>query len=82
MLALSKLNALLTQMLSVPGVRAAILLTPSGQLVSVACEPYRPKDEIRIVVGQCGEVWQESKEQGFALADSEVRDTGSVPARR
>jgi hypothetical protein len=72
MLVLSKLHNLLSQILSLPHLHTAVLLTPEGQLVSVACDPYRPKDEIRVVVGLCGEVWQETRAQGFGMVDSEV----------
>ena len=55
-----------------PGLHTAVLMTTEGQLVSVACDSCRPKDEIRIVVGLSGEVWQETKEQGVGMVDSEV----------
>jgi len=55
-----------------PGLHTAVLMTTEGQLVSVACDSCRPKDEIRIVVGLSGEVWQETKEQGVGMVDSEL----------
>jgi hypothetical protein len=73
MLVLSTLYNLLSQVLSLPELHTAVLMTPEGQLISVACGSSRPKDEIRIVVGLSGEVWQETKEQGFGMVDSEVR---------
>lgn len=72
MLVLSALHNLLSQVLDLPHLHTAVLLTPSGQLVSAASDPQRPKDEIRIVVGLAGEVWQETKDQGFGMVDSEV----------
>lgn len=72
MLSLSALHDLLSQVLSLPDLHTAILITCSGQLVSVACDPLRPKDEIRVVVGLSGEVWQETREQGYGMVDSEV----------
>ena len=73
MLMLSILHSLLSQVLSPPHLHTAILFTTSGELVSATSEPLRPKDEIRIVVGLSGEVWQETKEQGYGMVDSEVR---------
>jgi hypothetical protein len=72
MLVLSTLHNLLAQVLDLPYLHTAVLLTPAGQLVSVASDPQRPKDEILIVVGLAGEVWQETKDQGFGMIDSEV----------
>jgi hypothetical protein len=72
MLVLSTLHNLLSQVLFLPHLHTAVLLTPAGQLVSVATDPARPKDEIRIIVGLAGEVWQETREQGFGMVDSEV----------
>ena len=73
MLMLSILHSLLSQVLAPPHLHTAILFTTSGELVSSTSEPLRPKDEIRIVVGLSGEVWQETKEQGYGMVDSEVR---------
>lgn len=78
MLVLSALHNLLSQVLSLPTLHTAILLTPAGQLVSVASDPSRPKDEIRVVVGLSGEVWQETKDQGVGMVDSEVNQTIQV----
>ena len=72
MLVLSTLHSLLSQVLSLPCLHTAVLLTPTGQLVSVASDPRRPKDDIRIVVGLAMEVWQETKEQDFGMIESEV----------
>ncbi|RDB29671.1 hypothetical protein Hypma_015967 [Hypsizygus marmoreus] len=72
MLVLSTLHNLLSQVLSLPNLHTAILLTPSGQLVSAASDPRCPKDEIRVIVGLAMEVWQETKEQGFGMVDSEL----------
>ncbi|KDR85618.1 hypothetical protein GALMADRAFT_234587 [Galerina marginata CBS 339.88] len=72
MLMLSTLHTLLSQVLSSPNLHTAVLLTPSGELVSSASEPARPKDEVRIIVGLCGEVWQETREQGCGMVDSEL----------
>lgn len=72
MLVLSTLHSLLAQILALPDLHTAVLLTPEGQLVCVACDPARPKDEVRVVVGLSGEVWQETRDQGFGMVDSEV----------
>ena len=71
MLNLSNLRNLLSQVLS-PTLHAAVLFTPEGQLVSYAAGPYISKDEIRVVVGLGGELWQESREEGMGQLDSEV----------
>jgi hypothetical protein len=78
MLVLSALHKLLSQILSLPELHTAVLLTPEGQLISAASDPSRPKDDIRVVVGLCGEVWQETQEQGHGMIDSEV----FTPSRR
>ena len=72
MLVLSTLHKLLSQVLVLPDLHTAVLLTPSGHLISVASDPYRPKDDLRVVVGLAGEVWQETKDQGLGMVDSEV----------
>ncbi|TFK41932.1 hypothetical protein BDQ12DRAFT_719955 [Crucibulum laeve] len=72
MLMLSNLNNRLSQVLSLPGLHTAVLLTPAGELVSAASEPARPKDEIRVIVGLSGEVWHETRDQGFGMVDSEL----------
>ncbi|KAF8167461.1 hypothetical protein B0H34DRAFT_792184 [Crassisporium funariophilum] len=72
MLMLSMLHSLLSQVLSPPHLHTAVLLTPSGELVSASSEPTRPKDEIRIIAGLSGEVWHETKEQGYGMVDSEL----------
>jgi hypothetical protein len=73
MLVLSTLHKLLSQILSLPDLHTAILLTTEGQLVSFATDPSRSKDEILVAVGLSGEVWQETREQGYGMVDSEVR---------
>ncbi|KAJ3509699.1 hypothetical protein NLJ89_g5082 [Agrocybe chaxingu] len=72
MLMLPTLHNLLSQVLAPPYLHTAVLLTPAGELVSAASEPSRPKDEIRIIVGLSGEVWQETREQGCGMVDSEL----------
>jgi len=73
------LHGLLSQVLSPPHLHTAVLLTTAGELVSFASNPVRPKDEIRIIVGFCGEVWQETQEEGYGLVDSEVSTPLSCP---
>ena len=72
MLVLSTLHKLLSQILSLPELHTAVLLTPEGQLVSHASDPARPKDEILVVVGLSGEVWRETQEHTLGMVDSEV----------
>ncbi|CAA7264766.1 unnamed protein product [Cyclocybe aegerita] len=72
MLMLPTLHNLLSQVLAPPFLHTAVLLTPAGELVSAASEPSRPKDDIRIIVGLSGEVWQETREQGYGMVDSEL----------
>lgn len=72
MLILSRLHNLLSQVLSPPHLHTAILFTPAGELVSVATEPTRSRDEIRILVAVAGEVWQETREQGYGMVESDV----------
>ncbi|PSS29705.1 hypothetical protein PHLCEN_2v2853 [Hermanssonia centrifuga] len=72
MLNLTNLRTLLLQVLSLPALHTAILFTPEGQLVSFASDSSRSKDEIRVVVGLSGEIWQETKEQGIGMVDSEL----------
>jgi hypothetical protein len=81
MLMLSILHNLLSQVLAPPHLHTAVLFTTSGELVSATSEPIRPKDEIRIIVGLSGEVWQETKEQGYGMVDSEVRSVLHLIAR-
>ena len=73
MLVLSTLHQLLSQILSSPHLHTAVLLTPSGELVSFASSFERPKDEIRVLVGLSGEIWRETKHHGFGMVDSEVQ---------
>ncbi|KAF9451361.1 hypothetical protein P691DRAFT_807915 [Macrolepiota fuliginosa MF-IS2] len=72
MLVLSTLHSLLAQILSPGKLHTAVLLTPAGELVSVASKPQRPKDEVRVIAGLGGEVWRETKEQGIGMVDSEL----------
>ncbi|KAF9486363.1 hypothetical protein BDN70DRAFT_869872 [Pholiota conissans] len=72
MLMLSMLHNLLSQVLSPPNLHTAVLLTTTGDLVSYASQPSRPKDQVRIIVGLCTEVWQETKEYGCGMVDSEL----------
>lgn len=71
-LVLSTLHQLLAQLLALPELHTAILLTPEGQLISVASDISRSKDQARIVAGVSGEVWQETREQGHGMVESEV----------
>jgi len=71
-LVLSTLHNLLFQLLALPELHTALLLTPEGQLISVASDPSRPKDKARIVAGVSGEVWQETREQGHGTVESEL----------
>ncbi|KAK0455893.1 hypothetical protein EV421DRAFT_1749280 [Armillaria borealis] len=79
MLVLSNLTNLLSQIISLPALHTAVLFTPAGQLVTFVSEPIRPKDEVRIIVGLSGEVWQETREQGYGMVDSELGRIVVVP---
>jgi len=79
MLVLSTLHQLLSQVLFRPHLHTAVLLTPSGELVSSACSFERPKDEIRVLVGLSGEIWRETKHHGFGMVDSELGRIVVVP---
>lgn len=70
MLLLSSLHNLLRQVLSLPELHTAVLFTPEGHLVSYASS--KPKDEIRVLVGVSGEVWQETKQHGVGMVDGEI----------
>ncbi|KAK7063876.1 hypothetical protein R3P38DRAFT_2820943 [Favolaschia claudopus] len=72
MLVLSRLQESLKQVLSPPALHTAVLLTPAGQLVSFSSYPSRCKDEIRVIAGLSGEVWQETQDQGSGMVDSEL----------
>lgn len=74
MLVLSALHSALSQILQFPDLHTAILLTPAGQLVSVATGPYRCRDDVHVVVGLSGEVWQETQKEEWGMVDSAVRD--------
>lgn len=69
---LSNLRGLLVQVLSLPDLHTVVLFTPEGQLVSYASDPYKSKEHVRVVVGLSAEIWQETKEQGIGMVDSEV----------
>ncbi|KAH9949356.1 hypothetical protein B0H21DRAFT_688441 [Amylocystis lapponica] len=69
---LSNLHGLLSQVLVLPTLHTAVLFTPQGQLVSYASDPHRPKDRVRVIVGLSGEVWQETRDQGIGMVDSEL----------
>lgn len=73
MLNLSNLRRLLLQVLSLPALHTAVLFTPEGHLVSFASDPSRSKDDVRVLVGVSSEIWRETREQGIAMVDSEVR---------
>ena len=73
MLMLPALNRVLKQIVFPPDVLTAILLTPSGDLVSYVSHEGRPKDDIRLLTGLSAEVWSETKEHGIGMVDSEVR---------
>lgn len=72
MLDLTNLRGLLAQVISLPSLHTAVLFTPEGQLVSYVADPGRPKDEVRVVVGVSGEVWQETRKEGIGMITSEV----------
>ncbi|KAK0199008.1 hypothetical protein F5146DRAFT_1021773 [Armillaria mellea] len=79
MLVLSNLTNLLSQIISLPALHTAVLFAPAGQLVTFVSEPIRPKDEVWIIVGLSGEVWQETREQGYGMVDSELGRIVVVP---
>nr|GAT61377.1 predicted protein [Mycena chlorophos] len=72
MLVLSRLRESLQQVLVAPDLHTAILLSPSGQLISFASYPSRRKDDIRVIAGLSGEVWQETHEWGSGMVNSEL----------
>ncbi|KAF7302642.1 hypothetical protein HMN09_00898700 [Mycena chlorophos] len=72
MLVLSRLRESLQQVLVAPDLHTAILLSPSGQLISFASYPSRRKDDIRVIAGLSGEVWQETQELGSGMVNSEL----------
>jgi len=72
MFMLSMLQALLTQALVPRHLHTAVLFTPAGELISFAVEPGRSKEEIRILVGITSEVWQETREQGYGMVESDL----------
>ncbi|KAG6842403.1 hypothetical protein C0991_007533 [Blastosporella zonata] len=78
MLVLSTLHNLLSQALT-PELHTAVLLTTAGQLVAVAADGHRAKDEIWVVVGLAMEIWQETQEQEFSMVDCELGRIVVVP---
>ncbi|KAF7307279.1 hypothetical protein MIND_00521800 [Mycena indigotica] len=87
MLVLSRLRESLEQALVPPELHTAILLSPSGQLICFASYPNRRKDDIRVIAGLSGEVWQETQELSSGMVNSElgrilvmpVDDPDSIP---
>ena len=79
MLVLTALHKILAQVLVPPHLHTAVLLTPAGHLVSYACGPSRTKDDIRVVIGLCGELWLETGvQEGIGMVESEVCTTSSM----
>lgn len=72
MIVLSALHDLLLQILSLPELHTAILLSPEGQLISVASNPAHSKDDARVVAGLSAQAWNESQEPGHGQSDGEV----------
>ncbi|KAJ7070623.1 hypothetical protein C8F01DRAFT_1107113 [Mycena amicta] len=72
MLVLSRLRESLEQVLVPPELHTAVLLSPSGQLISFASYPSRRKDDIRVIAGLSGEVWQETQDLGSGMVNSEL----------
>ncbi len=79
MLNLANLRSRLLQVLSLPSLHTAVLFTPEGHLVSYASDPTRSKDEVRVVVGLSGDIWQETKEQAIGMVESEVCNSCIFP---
>lgn len=72
MLVLSTLHDLLSQLVEPHSVHTAMLLTPSGQLVSYAGDQTKTKDEVRVLVAVAAEVWQQTKARDAGMVESEV----------
>ncbi|KAJ7606795.1 hypothetical protein FB45DRAFT_982211 [Roridomyces roridus] len=72
MLVLSRLQNSLSQILEPPELHTAVLLSPSGQLISFVSYPSRSKDEIRVIAGLSGEVWQETQHTGPGMVEGEM----------
>ncbi|KAI0081153.1 hypothetical protein K474DRAFT_1588514 [Panus rudis PR-1116 ss-1] len=72
MLDLPNVRSLLTQVLSLPSLHTAALFTPEGHLVSWVADPSKTKDDVRVLVGLSSEIWQETKDQGVGMVDSEL----------
>ena len=73
MLVLSNIHSLLTKILVLPQLHTAAVFTPAGQLICWVSEPIRPKDEVLLVVGLSGELWQGTREKGYGMLESDVR---------
>lgn len=56
-----------------------MLLTVSGELVSYVAQPARCKDDIRVIAGLASEVWQETRDHGSGMVDSEYGRVVVVP---
>lgn len=69
MLVLSNIHSLLTQVLALPQLHTIAVFTPAGQLVSYVSDPSRSKDEVLLIVGLSGEVWQGTRDQGYGMMD-------------
>ncbi|KIK70498.1 hypothetical protein GYMLUDRAFT_253872 [Collybiopsis luxurians FD-317 M1] len=69
MLKLSTLHTYLSQVLDLPDLHTAILLTPAGQLISYASDPSHSKEDVRLVVGLGAGSFLEVEEQGFATLE-------------
>ncbi|KDQ63072.1 hypothetical protein JAAARDRAFT_120979 [Jaapia argillacea MUCL 33604] len=82
MLILSSIHNLLSQVLHLPEIHTAVLLTPSGQLISCASDPSRGKDGVRVVAGLSSEVWQETRDRGFHMVDGEFGRIIVVPIEK
>ncbi|KAL4252449.1 hypothetical protein ABKN59_002708 [Abortiporus biennis] len=81
MLNLNNLRSLLAQLLSQSPVRIAALLSPEGKLVSYAADLATPKDEVRVIVGLSSEIWQETKDQGVGMVESELGRVVVLPVQ-
>lgn len=75
MLVLSALPKLLAQVLSAPALHTAVLCSTSGALIAYSAKPSRPKDDVRVLIGLAIQVWNETKDDGEGMADSEVRSS-------
>ncbi|KAF9075027.1 hypothetical protein BDP27DRAFT_1443959 [Rhodocollybia butyracea] len=71
MLKLSTLHTYLSQVLDLPDLHTAILLTPAGQLVCYASDSTRSKEDVRVAVGITGGSFVEVEEHGYAILEAE-----------